>query len=175
MVYYHVQKPSRMKCTGKLDPCFWRKEKRIHREQAQHEAEETLENQWKSLDPLLPWNDMVYSARKYREGLEGLEVIRMTELNQPSNGVNLALRLPAGLYSSAGQGSVLESSKKTRKSHVRSTLLQEFCSSTFYGLFGSVLVCSYCMLAILGSWICYSHSLSELLSCELHHEWPLGQ
>ena len=46
LVYYHVQKPSRLKCTGKLDPCCWRKERRIHREQAQHEAEETLENHW---------------------------------------------------------------------------------------------------------------------------------
>ena len=88
---YHVQKPSRMKCTGKLDPCFWRK-KRIHREQAQHEAEETLENHWKIIEP----TGYGMSIQQENTLREGLEVIRMTELNQPSNRVNLALRLRAG-------------------------------------------------------------------------------
>ena len=59
---------------------------------------------------------------------------------------------------------------------------RHFCENlfiyTFYNFLRPVwicLVCSYCMLAILGSWIyviccLHSHSLSEFLSCELHYE-----
>ena len=145
--------------------------KRIHREHTQHEAE-TLE----IIGPIAAM-ERIFTARKCT-GRIGSHWKWSEWLNHPSLRVEPCREAPHWsllFQSRARLRAGIAQSKKTRKNHVRSTLLTHvrFFLATLYGLFG--------MFVFLSFWRSWDrefavsvriHSLSELLSCELHHKQP---
>lgn len=151
---------------------FW--EKRIHREHTQHEAE-TLE----IIGPIAAMERIIIHSKKmHGKDWKSLEVIRMAKSAKPPFPSSWALPRGSALVlfqSRARLRAGIAQSKKTRKNHVRSTLLTHvrYFLATLYGLFGM-----FVFLLFWRSWdrefaVCVRiHSLSELLSCELHHKQP---